>query len=167
MRKKWLFKVIAAFAVVASGLALTTAPAQASAVAGKRIKMVEFSRCLDVKDFNTGNGALVQLWSCNNNANQLWNFYRDGTIRSVLNGKCLDIKEFNIRAGAVVQMWSCSGAANQRWYWGPKYNNVGYRTIRSVLNGFCLDAKGKQHKLGTPIQTWSCSQQWNQAFRMI
>ncbi|SDM61742.1 glucosylceramidase [Nonomuraea jiangxiensis] len=166
MGRNRLLKGVVGAAVMAFGL--TAMPSAASAAAGDRIKIIEFNLCLDVKEFSTKDGARVQLWSCNGNANQRWRMYKDGTIRSALNGKCLDVREFNAKNGAIVQMWSCSGASNQQWYWSnSKYTRAGYRMLRSRLNNFCLDATGKQHKLGTPLQMWSCSSAWNQAFRWI
>jgi hypothetical protein len=39
------------------------------------IRSVEDGRCLDVRDFSTSPGATVQVWSCSNQWNQLWDIF--------------------------------------------------------------------------------------------
>ncbi|WP_156056361.1 RICIN domain-containing protein [Streptosporangium roseum] len=161
MRSAWL-KTASMLAVIASGMALTAGPA--AATDGQRIQIATAGQCLDVKDFSPKNGAIVQLWRCNQNANQLWTMHKDGSIRNSLNGKCLDVRDFNSKNRAAVQMWKCTGNANQQWYWSSSKHN-GYKTLRSRLNNRCLDATEKQSKNGTPLQIWACHGGWNQSFR--
>ncbi|MEU0572193.1 RICIN domain-containing protein [Nonomuraea sp. NPDC005983] len=161
-----LTKAGVVIAAVAAGVALMAAPAAASAP--KRIKISGYNLCLDVRDFNGKNGATVQLWKCNHNANQLWTMNADGSVRSALNGKCLDIRDFNGKNRAAVQLWKCSGRSNQQWYLGDsKYGRSGYQTIRSRMNHKCLDATDKQHVNGTPMQIWRCHGGWNQSFDWV
>ncbi|MEV6157404.1 RICIN domain-containing protein [Nonomuraea sp. NPDC052129] len=157
-----LLKTASVLAVVVSGVALAAGPAAADDT--KRIQIATANQCLDVRGFSPKNGVQVQLWKCNQNANQLWVMLKDGTIRNSLNGKCLDVRGYGPKNKTPVQMWKCTGNANQQWYWSSSKFD-GYKTLRSRLNNKCLDARGRTSKNGTPLQMWACRPVWNQAFR--
>jgi len=74
-------------------------------------------KCLEIDSWNTANGAKVQVWDCHGGANQKWEFWADGTIRSGLNGKCLEVASFGTANGSAIQMWDCHGGSNQTWWW--------------------------------------------------
>ncbi|MFE2757750.1 RICIN domain-containing protein [Actinosynnema sp. NPDC059335] len=112
-KSKMAFVVSSVVALVFGGLVAVSAPAQAEP--GYLIRSELNGKCLDIRDWNANDGAIVQMWACHGGANQQW--YGDGSlIRSALNGKCLDIRDWNANDGAVVQMWTCHGGANQRWF---------------------------------------------------
>ena len=95
-------------------------------------------QCLNVQNFDTSNGANVQIYQCGNRASSNENFRFDsetGTVISSLDGKCLDVENNVENDGANVQLWQCFGGPNQRWIF-----NSTDSTIRSQLNGKCLTA---------------------------
>lgn len=69
--------------------------------------------CLDDRDNNSHNGAIVQVWQCNGEVNQQWQVRTDGTIRH--DGLCLDATGYGTTNGTKVQLWACTGGANQIW----------------------------------------------------
>src|SRR5262249_49066802 len=87
--------------------------------ATRTLTAVHSGRCMDVKDFSTADGGLVQQWDCSGNANQQWQFKDMGNgqheIINVNSGKCLDVSGVSKSNGAVVHQWRCHGKANQLW----------------------------------------------------
>merc|ERR1719203_717024 len=71
-------------------------------------------KCLDVAGSSTNSGANVDLWSCNQGANQRW-IYSGLQIMSASSGKCLDVAGGNTYNGANVEQWDCNGGGNQQW----------------------------------------------------
>ncbi|MFG3246294.1 endo-1,4-beta-xylanase [Streptomyces sp. NPDC048187] len=120
---------------------------------GGRIKGVGSGRCLDVPNAGTADGTQVQLWDCNSNTNQQWEYTDAGELR-VYGNKCLDAA--GTGNGAKVQIYSCWGGDNQKW----RLNSDG--SIAGVQSGLCLDAVGNGTANGTPIQLYSCSNGSNQ-----
>lgn len=86
----------------------------ASVFAATTIRSDLNGRCLDIRGFDPGNRAVVQMFDCHGSANQRW-FWEGPLIRSELNGRCLDIQDFNPANDVPVQMFDCHGSANQRW----------------------------------------------------
>ena len=72
-------------------------------------------KCLDVfGSGSTADGTLVDLWSCNGGANQVWNAV-NGTLVNPQSGKCLDDPGFSTTPGTQLQIWDCNGGSNQQW----------------------------------------------------
>lgn len=96
----------------------TTTPTDWTMYSDGTIRSSLNGRCLDVKEFNTKKGAVVQLWSCSGASNQQWywgpsKYPRYRTIRSRLNNFCLDTQGKQHKLGTPIQMWSCSSEWNQ------------------------------------------------------
>jgi lysophospholipase L1-like esterase len=111
-------------------------------------------RCLDVTGASQTNGATIQLWDCNGQANQKWTLTSAAELR-VYGGKCLDLAP-NSAAGTRAQIWDCNGGANQKWSYGSD------GSIRHTQTGLCLDASGQGTANGTAINSWTCNGQANQ-----
>jgi beta-D-xylosidase 4 len=110
------------------------------------IRLLVDGKCLDIKAWDSSNGAVVHLWTCHPDfrpENQWWS-YKDGQIISGMDNKCLDIKNSDPNDGAIVQMWDCNGGINQQWILNATDN-----TIRSKMNGKCLDV-GTQYSCFDP-----------------
>ncbi|MFI8500010.1 endo-1,4-beta-xylanase [Streptomyces sp. NPDC085524] len=118
-----------------------------------QIKGVGSGRCLDVPGAVTTDGTQVNLWDCNNRANQQWSYTAGGELR-VYGNKCLDAA--GAGNGAKVQIYSCWGGDNQKW----RLNSDG--SVVGVQSGLCLDATGNGTANGTMIQLYSCSNGSNQ-----
>jgi hypothetical protein len=151
-RSRVLAGCIAAIALMAAAMApaamastaRAAAPAQPLAGAGmigtawNTTVVNQAGLCLDVaaESLYVPNGGKVQSWTCRADqsvgglANQSWDFYRDGTIRSAATGQCLTV---NTWTRAVV-MWACRPDHPS---WEPwRVNPDG--TVAS--SGLCLDS---------------------------
>ncbi|CAL9350001.1 endo-1,4-beta-xylanase [Streptomyces sp. enrichment culture] len=146
--------VLNALNVVSPGPTPTPTPPPGSG----QIKGVASGRCLDVPGASTADGTQVQLWDCNNRANQQWTPTAAGELR-VYGDKCLDAA--GTGNGASVQIYSCWGGDNQKW----RLNSDG--SIVGVQSGLCLDAVANGTANGTRIQLYSCwngtNQRWTRA----
>jgi LmbE family N-acetylglucosaminyl deacetylase len=111
------------------------------------------TRCLDVRDFGTHNGAIVQLWDCANSINQSWSLTAADEIRGH-GGKCLDADP----AGAV-RLWDCTGAASQKWALD------GSGELRTADR--CLATVDPGQPNGTPATAAKCTGETRQKWRLV
>ena len=88
-------------------------------------------KVLEVKNFNTENGAAIQLWSYAGHPWQQWQFVDAGEgrwricnrftgsgrtrIRNVLADKYIDLVGMNTANGAQAQIWNFVAGGNQEW----------------------------------------------------
>ena len=72
-------------------------------------------KCLDVAGAGTENGTPVWLWDCHGGPNQQWQYWGDGTIRSLASGNCLEVAGLGTENGSSIQIWDCHGGINQIW----------------------------------------------------
>ena len=86
--------------------------------------------CLDIH--GDDHRSLIR-YRCHGQANQLFRWERDSTIRQ--DGHCLDVAGDETRDGSRVILFACNGRDNQRWY-------ADGSRIRSAASGKCLDAAG-------------------------
>jgi hypothetical protein len=117
-------------------------------------------KCLDVPNSTTTQGTQLQVWTCNDQTNQIWTRTASGqlTVYSGGNLRCLDASGQGRTNGTPVIIWACTGGANQQW----TVNANG--TVTGVQSGLCLDVSGAGTANGTKVQLWSCTgggnQQW-------
>jgi hypothetical protein len=72
--------------------------------------------CLDVNgSASTADGTLVNLWTCNGGANQVWEPQANGELLNPQSGKCLDDPASSTTPGTQLEIWDCNGGANQQW----------------------------------------------------
>ncbi|MFI1252537.1 RICIN domain-containing protein [Streptomyces netropsis] len=115
------------------------------------------NRCLEVRDGNTGNGAMLDMWDCHGLPAERFS-WDNGQIRSDLTGKCLDIVVSNHENGAGVNMFDCRGWPAQQWHWD--------RTrLVSSMSGRCLEISGANPHPGASVQMWDCDNGRNQDWR--
>jgi len=98
---------------------------------------------------------LLQLYGCNGQANEIFQFQSDSTIRVVSNtALCFDVQGGSIQAGANIMTNGCdSGAPSQKWLKSSD------GTIRSTTNtNLCMSTTSGALATGTVIQLQSCSQ---------
>jgi hypothetical protein len=157
--------VLAASVTAILGLAVTP-QAQAAALLSAVKASAGSSYCLDNTNDSSSNGNPIQIWRCNGDAAQHWEFVPDSNgvpgdyMLENNNGKCLDDPADSHADGTKVQLWSCLGDASQIW---------GQKAVGSYLeyvntNGLCLDDTGNSHSDGTRVQIFACqgdtAQQW-------
>jgi alpha-galactosidase len=120
-------------------------------------------RCLDVYGGQTAPGTKVEIWDCNNGANQRWTPTAAGELRVYGGTQCLDAFNNQTSPGTIVELWTCNGGANQQW----RLNADG--TVTGVQSGLCLDVTGGNvpagNVNGTQMEIWTCNgganQQWS------
>ncbi|MDF4005333.1 RICIN domain-containing protein [Luteibacter sp. PPL552] len=97
--------------------------------------------CLDVKDYSTSPGAIVQTYQCTGTTNQLWNaeiigYSPDGTesmrLINVGSGLCLDLVYQGTNPGIGVLQAPCNNSGTQAWK-VPSPSSAAGRQI--VING--------------------------------
>jgi hypothetical protein len=68
--------------------------------------------CADDNNNSTANGALMQIYNCNGDANQQYTVEADGTIQH--GGHCLGLDN-GTTSGTFVWLYQCDGATTQQW----------------------------------------------------
>ena len=123
-------------------------------------------KCLDDADFNTANGATVQLYSCNGASAQNWTWQDDGSLTVTVAGvtKCLDVTGGSNATGALVQLYDCGGAGAPQ----QKFKYLPDGTLYSAKSGKCLGVQGGSIVNNARIGLASCdpsqtTQQWSTA----
>jgi hypothetical protein len=113
-------------------------------------------RCLDVKGSVDTQGTALQIWDCNGQANQAFEFTSAGELRTLNGTRCVDASNGQTSPGTAVVIWPCNGQSNQSW----RQNADG--SITAVQSGLCLDVNGAGTANGTAIILWTCNNQGNQ-----
>jgi glucose/arabinose dehydrogenase len=156
--RRW--RSLAAVALVALiSLALAVVRTPAEAATGSPVVGVASGRCLDVVAQSQTDGARVNIYDCNGNANQGWTFTAAGELRVYDQPKCLDVAAHATTAPAVAQIWTCNGGSNQQW----RLNSDG--SIAGVESGLCLDVDGAATANSTVVGLWTCNGGDNQKWR--
>jgi 1-phosphatidylinositol phosphodiesterase len=106
-------------------------------------------KCLDAYNNGNTNGTVVDLYTCNGSAAQIWTPEPDGTLR--INGLCLDVAGAATATGTKVQLWTCNGGANQRW------TAVESGALIGAQSGLCLDDPNSTTTDLTQLQIWTCN----------
>ena len=108
-------------------------------------------KCVDVAGDDTGgNGAAVQLWSCQGpsvSKDQQWTWNGD-TLRTL--NRCLDVTGAATANGSKLQLWDCNGTPAQTW------QQIG-NTLRNPASGRCIDSPSGATANGTRLQIWDCN----------
>lgn len=114
--------------------------------------------CLDDKNGDHSNFALVQLWHCNGGVNQRW--HTNGTeIILGTTGKCLYTP--SATNGTQLEINACNGSAGETWNWGSGSGN--YIAINTSLGtGPCIDDTAGSTHDGDKAQVYACNGGANQ-----
>ena len=74
-------------------------------------------KVIEVKDYNTDNGAKIQLWDNVNAEWQQWGFVRAGEgvyrIKNRFTGKMMDLYCYGVTDGTRVHQWEGANASSQ------------------------------------------------------
>ncbi len=134
---------------------LTVTPVGGSTGPTGQIRGVGSNRCLDVNGASQSDGAVVQIWDCNNGANQQWTLTASNQL-TVYGNKCLDVP--GTTNGSRARIETCTGGTNQQW----RVNADG--TIVGVGSGLCLDVNAAGTANGSAVQIWTCNGGSNQSW---
>jgi len=129
------------------------------------------NQCLEIAgDRNTGNGANVRMWNCNNGTKQAWELVplSNGTIalRNVESGQCLDQQNwYTNQNGDNLHQWTCHYDATQQF---DLQNTSGYSyQLVSGFNGQCVDLENHwTDRTGDNAHLWSCQGQPSQSWKV-
>ncbi|MEV1206156.1 arabinofuranosidase catalytic domain-containing protein, partial [Microbispora rosea] len=113
-------------------------------------------RCLDVAGNTDALGTSLQIWDCNGQANQAFEFTSAGELRTFNGTRCVDAYGQGTSPGTKAVIWSCNGQANQKW----QQNSDG--SVSGVQSGLCLDVDHAGTANGTAVILWTCNGQGNQ-----
>jgi alpha-galactosidase len=124
-------------------------------------------QALDVVGASTANGAAVDQWPYNGNANQQWNIVSVGSgyykLLSRNSGQALDVAGQSTANGAAVDQWPDSGTANQQW--SIVSVGGGYYKLLNRNSGQALDVAGQSTANGAAVDQWpdsgTANQQWS------
>jgi hypothetical protein len=71
-------------------------------------------KCLDIYRDEKTSKAPVELWTCDDGANQQWQAV-NGTLVNPVSRKCLDDPRFTTADGTQLEIYTCNGGADQQW----------------------------------------------------
>ncbi len=148
-----LTTVLALLAATLTALLITPEAAQAAAAP---LVGAASGRCLDVTGADSTPGTALDLWDCNGQSGQSFEFTSAGQLQTLSGTRCVDASHQQTAPGTPVIIWSCNGQSNQQW----RQNSDG--SITGVQSGLCLDANGAGTANGTPVILWTCNGQGNQ-----
>ncbi|MGW6447880.1 RICIN domain-containing protein [Lentzea sp. NPDC055074] len=151
--------IMAALALVAGGVLVTSSAAQAQNTIHVQSKFN--GRCMTAA---TGqNGAGVLMVDCQNALTQRW--YWDGlTLRNADGGRCLTAAWGNGDVGAHLQIFDCQPGSNAfQTFYRPAARPEEVGRIRSFLGGNrCVEIAGANWWQGASVQLWDCHGGGNQ-----
>jgi hypothetical protein len=108
-------------------------------------------KCVDVAADDTGaNGAGVQLWDCQNYAeDQHWTHFADNSLRTL--NRCLDINGNGTANNTQVELYDCNGVGGQKWI------QQADGSLKNPQSGRCLDSPSGATGNGTRLQIYDCN----------
>ncbi|MEU8059042.1 RICIN domain-containing protein, partial [Microbispora bryophytorum] len=137
-------------------LAVAVVWAMPASAAAAPLVSAQSGRCLDVTGNTDAQGTGLQIWDCNGQANQAFEFTSSGELRTFNGTRCVDAYGQGTTNGTQVVIWSCNGQNNQKWH----LNGDG--TITGTQSGLCLDVSNYGTANGSVVQLWACHGQANQ-----
>ena len=154
---------IAAAVVAFLSLAGVITATQAAQAAAPQI-LTFANKCVDVRGANTGDGTLIDEWTCNGTVAQNFTVTPIGnglvTIKTFA-GKCVDVSGGHTGDGTLIDEWTCNGTVSQQFSIVALGN--GFSTIKTFA-GKCVDVRGAGTGDGTIIDEWTCNNTVAQEF---
>ncbi|MFB0614806.1 arabinofuranosidase catalytic domain-containing protein [Streptomyces sp. AGS-58] len=135
---------------------LATAPSWPAPASAATLVSSASGRCLDVRGNVDTPGTVLEIWDCNQQVNQAFEFTSAGELRTMNGTRCADAYDNRTAPGAPVVIRSCDGRPTQVW----RLNSD--RSVTGVASGFCLDVNGAGTADGTAVVLWTCNGRSNQ-----
>ena len=115
-------------------------------------------RVIEVADYNTENGAAIQLWDNMGAEWQQWKFNREGDgiyrVENRFTDKMLDLMQGGTVDGTWLHQWEGGNGSSQLW--AVEFTNDGRVKLKShMAAGKCVDVVGMSTENGARIQIWS------------
>ncbi len=113
---------------------------------------IQFSgKCLDI-----ASGTTIDLWACNNAANQVWESAANAELENPATGKCLDDPSAATANGTQLNLVACAAGTAQEWR--LPYNGLPVAgALTSGLAGKCLDDSGGGTADGNVVDISTCT----------
>ncbi|MFF7458271.1 RICIN domain-containing protein [Kitasatospora sp. NPDC008115] len=152
----------AAAVLTAAALVLVPVPGAHADGAPRAIhSYLDYTKCLEVADWRTDDGAPVRIWTCHGGANQQWIRTDNEEFVNVNSGKCLDVPNYSTEPGTPIVQWTCNRGLNQAWQmmrytWHTEWFGV---NVNSRLNMDVFEANPAD---GTPVIQWPGYSGYNQ-----
>lgn len=125
-------------------------------------------RVLEVADYNTENGATIQLWNYEGQPWQQWIFEEvlegEYRIKNRFTGKVLDLAMSGVVNGTRLHQWTVTSGASQRWEVVSAGN--GRVKLRNVLADKVVDLADMRVDNGARAQIWQDVAGENQLWRL-
>jgi hypothetical protein len=132
-----------------------------------QVSNLNSSKCLDVTDVSTANGAIIQQWSCGAADHQKWRIEPVGAgmykLKAMHSGKVMDVSGVSLADRAKIHQWGDLGTANQKWL--IQAYGSGYRLIASH-SGKCLDLFNFAANDGFQLEQTICNTGTAQQFKL-
>ncbi|CAG7612630.1 Extracellular exo-alpha-L-arabinofuranosidase [Actinacidiphila bryophytorum] len=148
--------VSSVLALLATLLAAAVGMSAPASAATAPVVSAASGRCLDVKGNVDTVGTALDIWDCNGQSGQAFEFTSAGELRTLNGTRCADANAQGTTPGTQVIIWSCNGQANQQW----RQNSDG--SVTGVQSGLCLDVTGASTANGALVELWTCNGQSNQ-----
>lgn len=125
-------------------------------------------KCVDARAAGTGNGTVIQQYTCNSTTAQNFRVVAttDGFSRIEYRNdatKAVDVSDVSSVDGAGIHLWTYGGGANQQWRVSTAAD--GYSTITARHSGKCLSAPAGGTD-GVQLIQATCDGSAGQAFRI-
>ncbi|MEU7481092.1 ThuA domain-containing protein [Lentzea sp. NPDC042327] len=126
-------------------------------------------KCVDARAAGTGNGTVVQQYTCNSTTAQNFRAVAttDGFSRLEYRNnpaKVVDVSDVSTADGAGLHLWDYVGGANQQWR--VTTGSDGYSTIVARHSGKCLSAPAGNNADGVQLVQATCTGSAAQSFRI-
>jgi hypothetical protein len=109
------------------------------------------SKCLNIVSNGTANGAKLQLYTCNGQANEVWEITGAyGGLYNPASGKCIDDPADSKTNGTQLDIWSCNAEPWQDWL-------LPGSPFESGVSGMCINAAGSSSANGAAVVSYSCN----------
>lgn len=126
-------------------------------------------KVLEIKNFNTENGAAVRLWDYAGHPWQQWKFIDAGEgrwrIQNRFTGKMIDLSMGGVMDGTWLHQWSRTSGMSQCWALESLRN--GRTRIRNVLADKYLDLVAMNTSNGAQAQIWTYVSGGNQEWTLV
>jgi hypothetical protein len=130
---------------------------------GYQLVFAHSSKCVDVQNGSTSNGALIQQWDClapATHLNQVFQLVPVGSpwfqIRNINSGRCIDVIGASTANGGWLQQWNCATVGQQKFQLAQP--SGGTVALQVAHTGKCVDVNSSSTTSGVILQQWDC--QW-------
>lgn len=126
-------------------------------------------KVLEVKNFNTENGAAIRLWDYAGQPWQQWQFLDAGEgrwrIQNRFTGKMIDLVMGGVTEGTWLHQWSRTSGLSQCWALEP--TRSGHIRIRNALADKYIDLVAMDTSNGAQAQIWRFVSGGNQEWDLV